>query len=176
MEKIGLFYGQMGGYTREVAELIKREIEKEYGQNSIVIKNIASSTPEELAAFEILILGAPTYQHGKLDDEWDNFLPKFKSMNFTDRKVALFALGNAIDFPDSFAGSIGILASIIKKRGALLIGSWPTEGYEPFTFSPAKQNDKFVGLVIDEMSQPDKTRERVRAWVEQIKKECSSEN
>jgi flavodoxin I len=35
----------------------------------------------------------------------------------------------------------------------------------------AEKDDKFVGLVIDEHQQADKTDERIAKWVEMLKKE-----
>lgn len=171
MTQIGLFYGQMGGYTRNIADMVKNEFATLCGEDVVAIHHIKKSIPEDIRGYELLIFGAPTYQHGKLDDEWDDFLPQLKKLDFAQKKVALFGLGNAVDFPDSFAGGIGVLAKIVKEKGATLIGTWHTEGYEPFLVSPAKQDDFFVGLIIDEMSQADKTKERVQKWVQQIKEE-----
>ena len=168
MPKIGLFYGAMGGYTKNVAELIK----KEFGNEMVSIKPISKSSPEDLISFNVLIFGAPTYQHGRLDDHWDDFLPKLAKIDFTGKKIALFMLGNAVDFPDSFAGSGNVLADIVKKRGAKLVGLWEEDDYEPFDVSMSSlQNGKFVGLVVDEMSQPEKSAERVGRWVKQIRQE-----
>lgn len=167
MPKIGLFYGAMGGYTKNVAELIK----KDFGNEMVSIKHISKSSPEDFISFNLLIFGAPTYQHGRLDDHWDDFLPKLAKIDFTGKKIALFMLGNAIDFPDSFAGSGSVLADIVKKRGAQLVGLWEENDYEPFDVSMSLKNGKFVGLVIDEMSQPEKSAERVTRWVTQIRQE-----
>ena len=65
---------------------------------------------------------------------------------------------------------------IVEGRGGIVIGHWPTEGYD-FEASKGLVDDKhFVGLGIDEDRQPELTEERVDAWVKQIYEEmCLAE-
>ena len=63
---------------------------------------------------------------------------------------------------------MGTLRDIIEPRGAIIIGNWPTDGYQ-FEASKALVDDKhFVGLGIDEDRQPDLTAARVEAWCKQL--------
>ena len=56
----------------------------------------------------------------------------------------------------------------LSAQGATFIGEWPTDGYK-FTSSKAvKANGKFIGLALDEDSQPEKTQERLETWVDQV--------
>ncbi|OQX79222.1 MAG: hypothetical protein B6D61_03980 [Bacteroidetes bacterium 4484_249] len=55
-----------------------------------------------------------------------------------------------------------------NKQG--IVGFWPIEGYN-YYFSSAEKDGKFIGLVLDEDSQPEFTTGRIIKWVKQIKKE-----
>ena len=62
------------------------------------------------------------------------------------------------------------MAEIIESRGGKLVGLTSAEGYE-FESSKALRGDKFLGLPLDQENQARLTNERVKKWVEQIKKE-----
>ena len=61
---------------------------------------------------------------------------------------------------------MGWLHERIQKTKALIIGEWPTEGYD-FEESLAANDDKsfFCGLAIDEDQQFDLTDQRINAWI-----------
>ena len=65
---------------------------------------------------------------------------------------------------------MGILETKIASQGAKTVGYWPTDGYD-FSESLALRDGKFVGLAIDEDNQPELTKNRVKQWVAQIKRE-----
>lgn len=65
---------------------------------------------------------------------------------------------------------MGILEEKISELGGTTVGHWSTEGYE-HEASKAIKNGKFVGLALDEDNQSEKTEERVKAWVQQLKTE-----
>jgi flavodoxin len=51
--------------------------------------------------------------------------------------------------------------------------AWPTDGYE-FDESKAVVDGKFVGLVLDDYNEPNKTDDRIKAWVAHIQPELNS--
>ena len=57
-----------------------------------------------------------------------------------------------------------------EKRGAIIIGKWPTEGYK-FTESASVEDDQFCGLALDEDHQFDLTDERIDQWLAKLKTE-----
>ena len=101
---------------------------------------------------------------------WDETLPELTGLDLTGKKVALFGLGDQKKYPDNFADGIGILAKAFTDRGATLVGRTSPEGYH-FNRSGALQNRQFLGLILDIENQSDKTDERVRKWVGQLKTE-----
>jgi len=54
-----------------------------------------------------------------------------------------------------------------SEKGAKLVGTWPTEGYE-FDHSEAILDDKFVGLALDLDNQQNLTEERLNNWIQSI--------
>ena len=59
------------------------------------------------------------------------------------------------------------LYDFVSARGAKVVGSWPTEGYD-FNVSLAVVDDQFVGLALDLDNQASQTDARLDAWLGQI--------
>lgn len=164
MAKIGIFYGSSTGHTEKVAELIKNA----FGDDAVTI-NVDDATEKDLSKFQNLVFGTPTWDIGSMQDDWEDFIDTVKKADLKKKKVALFGLGDQENYPDSFADGIGVLYDEIAKK-TTVVGHWPTEGYT-FDESDAVKDGKFVGLIIDEDNQPKLTEERVKKWVEALKKE-----
>ncbi len=170
MTKIGLFYGSEMGHTERVAALIGKEFE-----NEIIIEDIAQATSRQMQKYDLLIFGVPTWDDGKLDWNWEWFLQYLDKIDFTGKKVALFGLGDQERYTEAFLEGMAIIYKKLKAKGATIVGEWPTEGYNN-TESSAIRNNRFVGLAIDEDNQADLTKDRVKKWVEQLKREFRERN
>lgn len=168
MSQIGLFYGTDTGNTERVADMIKDKI----GADRVDVYDVASASPEDFAKYDKIILGQPTWYYGELQSSWDDFWEDFKSIDFTDKTVACFGLGDQADYAEYFLDAMGMMHDVALENGAAPAGYWSTEGYE-FDESKAVTDDGefFVGLAIDEDQQPEMTAERVDQWVDQIKDE-----
>lgn len=172
MSKIGIFYGSDTGNTRKVA----KSIAKALGEAADAPVNVNKATVEDLLKYDRLILGSPTLGDGELpglpaggeSESWAEFLPKLKGADLTGKTIALFGLGDQEGYPDNFVDALGIIHKRIKACGATIVGEWPTEGYE-YNASKAEVDGRFVGLVLDQDNQKDRTEERLAAWLEQIK-------
>ncbi|NEQ31160.1 MAG: flavodoxin FldA, partial [Leptolyngbya sp. SIO4C5] len=71
MTKVGLFYGSTTGKTADVAEQIQAAL----GGDSVVeVFDIADVAVEDLAAYQQLIIGSPTWNIGELQDDWEGVL------------------------------------------------------------------------------------------------------
>ena len=90
--------------------------------------------------------------------------------DFSGKKVALFGTGDQSAYSDTFVDGMGILYETLKNSNAEFTGAWPSEGYG-HSGSRAMKDGQFVGLVIDEDNQPDMTENRIREWVERLKKD-----
>lgn len=160
---IGLFYSTMGGTTKQVAESIRMI----FGGESIVLHNIDNVSADKLSGYDKLIFGAPTMGDGELSDEWDDWIDEIEPAHVQGKTVALYGLGDQEGYPDTFVDALGIIYDRMAKYGANLVGNWPTSGYS-YESSEAERDGHFVGLVIDEENQPDKTESRIREWVASI--------
>jgi len=165
MASIGLFYGTDEGHTEDVSE----RIQKLFPDGEVEIINIAEASNEDFEEFEILILGTPTLDNGGKQPDWEEFWPNLYSIDFSQKVVALFGLGDQVGYGDYFLDSMGDLAEAVSGQGATVIGEWPIEGYD-FGASRAltASADHFVGLAIDEDTQDDETDARCEAWVKQV--------
>ncbi len=168
MAKIGLFYGSTTGKTQSVAELIQEL----FGGNSVVeLYDIADVEGGDFAGYENIIIACPTWDIGELQADWDGYYnDELDGVSFSGKKVAYFATGDQVGYPENFQDAMGTLEAKISELGGKTIGHWSTDGYE-FEESKAVKNGKFVGLALDEDNQSDLTEKRVKQWVAQIRNE-----
>ncbi len=172
MASVGLFFGSDTGNTEVIAKLIKDKLSK----LSVEIKDIAKSTQEDIAEYDLLLFGIPTWYYGEAQADWDDFFPELEQIDFNNKLVAIFGCGDQEDYAEYFLDAMGMVGDIVKSKGGIIVGHWSTEGYE-FEASKALVDEKhFIGLGIDEDRQPELTQERVDKWVAQIYEEmCLAE-
>ncbi|NRA82819.1 MAG: flavodoxin FldA [Gammaproteobacteria bacterium] len=172
MASVGMFFGSDTGNTEAVAKMIQKRL----GKKLVDVYDIAKATTKEIEAFDLLLLGIPTWYYGEAQCDWDDFFPELENIDFNDKLVAIFGCGDQEDYAEYFLDAMGTLKDIIEPKGAIIVGHWPIDGYE-FDASKALVSDThFVGLGIDEDRQPELTDERVSGWVKQINEEmCLSE-
>jgi flavodoxin I len=166
MNKTAIIYSFNSKTSAKAAEKIK----KEYGENGIDTINAEELTEEQFLAYNNLILSSPTWFDGELANYWDEFVPALESMDLTNKTIAIFGMGDQWGYPENFGDALGILANIMQKQGAKIVGETSTDGYT-FEKSKAVKNGQFIGLLLDEDNQGQLTDERIRNWVEEIKKE-----
>lgn len=164
MATVGLFFGSDTGNTEAVAKMIQKKL----GKHMVDVKDIAKSTKEEIAAYDLLIFGIPTWYYGEAQCDWDDFFPELEQIDFNDKLVAIFGCGDQEDYAEYFLDAMGMVGDIVQSKGGIIIGNWPIATYD-FEASKAQIDDKhFIGLGIDEDRQPELTEERVEAWVKQV--------
>ncbi len=163
--KTGIFYSFSSGKTQGVGE----RIVKEFGDN-IETNDIEEIDGSKFLNYDLIIIGVSTWFDGGLPDYWEDFLPEFDKADLSNKKVAIFGLGNQQGYPENFGDAISVIAKVLEPHGCKLLGFTSTDGYD-FEESKSIRDEKFMGLVIDEESQPELTVERIATWVSQIKKE-----
>ncbi|WP_371378813.1 flavodoxin FldA [Thalassotalea aquiviva] len=172
MATVGLFFGSDTGNTEAVAKMIQKKL----GKKNVDVKDIAKSTKEDIAEFDLLILGIPTWYYGENQCDWDDFLPELEEIDFNDKLVAIFGLGDQEDYAEYFVDAMAPLRDIVEAKGAIMVGQWSTEGYEFEASKALIDENTFIGLALDEDRQPELTEARVDAWIEQLNDEmCLSE-
>ena len=171
MAKVGIFFGTDTGNTRKVAKTIAKHLGDIAGKPD----NIKNVSVDDLLAFDVLILGSPTYGDGELPgltagtstESWEEFLPNLSGADFSGKTIALYGLGDQAGYPGNFVDAIGMLYDAFADCGAQFTGFTSTEGYE-FDRSKAVLDDQFVGLVLDEDNQKELSEGRLTDWLKQI--------
>lgn len=165
MAKIGIFFGSTEGNTERVVNMIQELL-----GDDAALHNVNSSTADDMQEYSYLILACPTWEIGRLQEDWDSFIDEIENVDYTGKKVTYVGLGDADGYPDTFQDALGIIHDRIKEKGASFVGAWPTEGYN-FNASKGVIDGKFLGLAIDEDNQKDLTRSRVEKWVQELRNE-----
>eukprot|EP00793_Prasinoderma_coloniale_P003725 PRCOL_00003101-RA len=177
MGRVGIFYATGTNTTKDLAYKIKEGLGDAADEPDKVMYLLA----EDMAKYDALILGCPSYLWGGgsvsgLD--FDTMVPpagnpvdlQGTGSRLAGVRVAVFGTGDQVKYSEYFADAMGMVADRMLSRGCIPIGQTSVEGYE-FEYSRAQREDQFVGLVIDNENQPELTDVRVAAWVEQLKKE-----
>ena len=86
-KKIGLFYGTDTGNTEMVAKMAIEKIEAVLGANSIDLHEIYQKKSLDMAAYDLIIMGQPTWYDGELQGDWEEFIPEMNAIDFTSKKV-----------------------------------------------------------------------------------------
>lgn len=168
MKKIAIIYSFNTKKTGKVAERIREA----FGEKQVEMVNAEELTEELFMSFDQIIMGVATWFDGELPNFWDEFVPALEDMDMKDKKIALFGLGDQKGYSENFIDGVGLMAEILEEQNAKLVGFTSTEGYE-FEGSRALRGDQFCGLAIDYENQGSMNKERVAAWVDQLKSEFS---
>jgi flavodoxin II len=175
LSSIGLFYGSSTCYTEIAAEKIRDYFASEKLPSEVVLHNIAETGLAAIVNFPCLILGIPTWDYGELQEDWDRLWDEIDNIDFSNKVVALYGLGDQLGYPDWFQDAMGYLYHKVEERGATIIGFWPSEGYQ-FNSSHALTPDNkfFVGLPLDEENEFELSEQRIQQWCRQLREEMQS--
>jgi flavodoxin I len=162
---IAVIFGSTTGNTEAAAELIRDEL----GDQISLFADVNEIEPDTLLQYDVLILGCPTWHIGELQDDWEMFLPSMRGMDFSGKKIAMFGMGDALSYSDTFLDAFGLLWDEIKHQGSpQLIGVWPSKGYDFDESKGMFDADHFLGLGLDEENQAEMHEDRVKEWTQQL--------
>ena len=164
--KIKLIYGSDTGNTELIAEDIKNLWDE------VEVTTVDDLSPDHWD-HDKFILGIPTWYDGELQSDWEEYFEEFQTIDFTNKTVAIFGLGDQLGYEEWFCDGIGILAEVILKNGGKVIGYTERDDSYDLDETPKSLVDDstFYGLCLDEDNQPHETTERLKNWIEQIKNE-----
>lgn len=165
MSTIGLFFSSSTGNTEEAADAIKAA----FG-GDVDIFSVADTPVAKMLEYENIIIGIPTWEIGELEADWDAVVDDYAALDLSGKKLALYGLGDQVNYPDTYQDGIGILGKKGRDAGATLVGFTSTEGHD-FDESFGLEDGKFMGLCLDNDNQAEQTDDRIAAWVEQLKGE-----
>jgi flavodoxin I len=170
MKKIALIYWPKKGNTETAAHKIHVKFEKE----AIDIFTITEINTAGFAMYDAFIIGGSTTGADNWESahktRWTDFFAKLEKAEIKGKPFALFGLGNQVLYPNHFVDGMAYLKEVFEKRGAVLKGRWPVDGYD-YEDSESVENGMFYGLALDFDIQDDLTDVRINTWVDQIKKE-----
>jgi len=165
MNKTAIFYGSSTGNTESAAKQIAKMLEAD-------TFNVADNPIDQLGKYNNIIFGVSTWGVGDLQDDWEEFVSELENADLSGKVIALFGLGDADAYPDTFVDGIGTIYQAIQNKGCKVVGFVNTTGYD-YEASTAETDGKFVGLPLDEDNESNLTDERIDKWVDQLKSEMN---
>lgn len=162
---IAVVYGSSTLNTEYVAQRVVRA----FGADKADLHNVKEIGVDLIVGRDRLVFVTSTWGAGDPQDDWERFIPRVETVDFTGKTVGLIGVGDQENYPENFCDSIGLLHDLVSGRGARVVGFTDNNGYN-FRHSRALRDDRFVGLVLDEDNQSDKTDARIRAWVTSVRK------
>ena len=134
-----IIYSFTSNKTAKAGEKIAAAIGKSLETTMV---NADELTEKEFLSYDQLILGVPTWFDGELPHYWDEFVPAIEEMDLKGKKVAIYGLADQVGYPENFADGVGILARLIRDRGAEIVGQTNIENYK-FESSNYLSNETF---------------------------------
>jgi flavodoxin I len=171
MDKIGIFFGPLDGSVHRIAKLVASKI----GPGKVDLIHITDASAKDLDKYSRIIFGISTVGRDTWEQKFDNidwtiFFHVVNSYDFTDKKVAIYGLGDHITYAYHFVDAMGLLGKTVIRQGGKILGRVGTESYT-FQDSDAIIDGQFIGLPIDEDFEPELTEGRVSAWIDSLMKE-----
>jgi flavodoxin I len=163
MAGIGIFYGSSTGNTKDVSVKLQSALGGD-------LFDITETDAETISGYQYLVFATSTWGAGDLQDDWEDFFPSLDDVDFSGKKVAIMGLGDQENYGDTFVDGMRLLLDKVIERGGTVVGFTSTDGYS-YENSEAERDGRFIGLVIDEDNQSDKTDERIKSWTAGLKKE-----
>lgn len=158
----GIIYGSTTGNTETAAKTIADKL------GSCEVINVSDFSADILDKYDTLLLGSSTWGVGDLQDDWETKIAEMKGVDLNGKKVGFFGCGDQDMYPDSFGDALKTLYDAVSDSGAEFVGAMPTDGYD-FSESAAVIDGNFIGLILDEDNQADKSDVRIDTWVKKIK-------
>ncbi len=169
MAKTGIFYGPEKGSVDRVAHMVA----KEFGEDNVDLISVKGKDPKLMENYDKIIIGVSTLGMSNWNSEvgendWDTFSSGLDKVNLQGKDVAVVSLGDQVTYPEHFVDALGWMYDKLKPLGANMVGFVDAEGYE-FEDSEGFRDGKFLGLPVDEDTEPERTEERVSSWVKMLK-------
>ncbi|MFV0522582.1 MAG: flavodoxin domain-containing protein [Mangrovibacterium sp.] len=173
MKNIGIFFGPENGSVHRVASKIAAIL----GEDKVDLIPVAGASATDVDQYQHIIFGISTVGKETWDSEYDNkdwikFFPEIVKINYANKKIALYGLGDHVTYGHNFVDAMGKLYHEIKVTDtkANIIAPVSTSSYD-YTDSEAVVNNQFVGLPIDEDFEADLTQQRLELWLQVVAKE-----
>ncbi len=174
MNKIGLFYGPQGGSVEKVAKMIKERLGDRVDLIPVEGATAADINKYENIIFGLSTVGADSWTMDHTSDPWAGIIKDLDKVEYLGKTFALYGLGNQVMYPNHFVDAMGVLGRELLRHGARIVGQVPVADYD-YEASEAVIDNHFIGLPLDEDTEPKKTPERLDKWLTGILKEFDEE-
>ena len=170
MSKIGVFVASAGGTTLKIVDVLKEEFEID--EDDIISMEEDFDEIEQFSEYDVLLLGSSTWGQGDVHFSWVDAILEIEDegLELDGKKVAFFGAGDAKKHGEEFCSALAKLHKTFTNAGASAVGAIPVDGYT-FEHSEAQMGDKLCGCAIDEHNEPELTQQRIKLWIETLKKE-----
>lgn len=162
--QVGLFYGSDTGNTEKITE----DLIGSWKLTQIDVIEACEMTVADYAKYDFIFIGLSTWYDGELQSDFELFFDDFKTIDFTDKIVAMYGLGDQYGYDEYFVDGLGILGKVIEENGGKIIGLWPCKDYDYVASKAQYTEDLFYGLALDEDNDMHLTEERLLNWLEQV--------
>ena len=163
MKSIAIFYASTSGHTKTLAQTISDKLD------SSKIYDINITGPEYINDYTNIIFGISDREDLSMQEHWNEIWNDFLQIDFREKNVAIFGLGNQKNSKNNFVDSMYPLYKHLKESKANILGFTSTDKYD-FIDSKACINGQFVGLAIDVEDKDHLNEIRINNWVEDLKK------
>ena len=126
MAKAILIYGTDTGNTETLSEPIVEGLKA--GGIEVTVKDVEDASVNELANYDLIVLGCPSYGGEEDAEDIDNLLEGFhdfynemENISLSGKKSAVFGPGDSEEYPDTFCKAVDMLEERLKKCGAEVI-------------------------------------------------------
>lgn len=169
MDKVGIFYGPVGGSTERVAKNLADIL----GEDNSDLLPVRDASASDLAKYNNIIFGIATIGNETWNSEpmksgWFSFISELEKADLSGKNIAIYGLGDHIRYADHFVDAMGEIYRILSEKGISSVGKVAAADYT-FGESKALEGDMFVGLPIDEEFEQSQTDQRLGDWVNDLK-------
>jgi flavodoxin long chain len=125
MHRIGLFFASSTGNC----EIIAHKISAAFKPFDVDLFDVLHRNEPKMHEYNYLIFGIPSWDRHLNNNDWHDCLPKIEKINFDNKLVALFGLGDQIMYSFNFLDEMGRIYEWLIEHKAKIAGQWPTAGY-----------------------------------------------
>ncbi len=130
--------------------------------------NINDIHLNSLREYDLIVAGSPTYGKGELHSSWQSVAPSVSSLDLSNSRVALFALGDQRYHRKTFGRALEHLHLAFALTGASLVGRTFVAGYQFKHCPDFAQDGTLPGLLLDEITQKRLSQQRIEEWVASV--------
>jgi len=127
MAKAILIYGTDTGNTEALSEPVVGGLTA--GGMEVTVKDVGDASVNELANYDLIVLGCPSYGGEEEDaedidnlvEDFHDFYDEMENISLSGKKSAVFGPGDSEQYPDTFCKAVDVLEERLKKCGAEVI-------------------------------------------------------